>query len=96
MQTFSIKKNTILNGSLLTSFRSEFKKSGNPDIFKVTSKRSFMKKSGNPDMFKRSGNPDMFKRSGFPDMFKRSGFPDMFKPPHDCGACGGGGCSRCS
>jgi len=78
MPTFSIKKNTILYGSLLTSFRSEFKKSGNPDIFKVTSKRSFMKKSG------------------FPDMFKRSGFPDMFKTPHDCGACGGGGCSRCS
>lgn len=24
------------------------------------------------------------------------GHPDIFGPHHDCGACGGGGCSRCS
>jgi hypothetical protein len=24
------------------------------------------------------------------------GNPDIFGPQHECGACGGGGCSRCS
>lgn len=24
------------------------------------------------------------------------GYPDIFGPHCDCGACGGGGCSRCS
>jgi len=24
------------------------------------------------------------------------GHPDIFRPHHDCGACGGNGCSRCS
>lgn len=27
---------------------------------------------------------------------KIGGYPDIFRPHHDCGACGGGGCSRCS
>ena len=27
---------------------------------------------------------------------KNVGHPDINGPHHDCGACGGGGCSRCS
>lgn len=27
---------------------------------------------------------------------KNVGHPDINGPPNDCGACGGGGCSRCS
>lgn len=40
----------------------------------------------------RSDKSGLFKKT-----IKKIGrHPDIFGPHHDCGACGGGGCSRCS
>jgi hypothetical protein len=67
-------------------------------IYGTISKFSSLKKQN-----KKMGTQPFFenlikKQMGIQPFFEKSigGNPDIFGPQHDCGACGGGGCSRCS
>lgn len=70
------------------------KKSSATVIYGTITRYSFKQneKMGIQPVFK-----NLIKTRNLPILKKyMGGNPNIFGPQHDCGACGGGGCSRCS